>query len=65
MTKALAFTEASLARAIRGVEKAGSFVVGMRPDGTLLIAQKPLDTTTLVPAESPVEPPSKWAHRPA
>jgi hypothetical protein len=47
------------------VEKAGSFVVGMRPDGTLLIAQKPLDTTTLVPAESPVEPPSKWADRPA
>lgn len=65
MTKALPFTEASLARAIKGVERAGGFVVGVRPDGTLLIAQKPLDIETLIPAKSPVEPPSKWEDQPA
>ncbi|MET4187672.1 hypothetical protein ABIB86_000379 [Bradyrhizobium sp. JR1.7] len=63
MSKALPFTEMSLARAIKGVERAGSFVVGMKPDGTLLIGKKPLDTTALVPAESPPEPASKWADR--
>lgn len=60
MSKSVPFTVASLARAIKGVERAGSFVVGMKPDGTLLIAQKPLDVATLVPAEPTAEPPSKW-----
>lgn len=49
MTKALPFTVASVARAIKGVEHAGLYVVGISPNGTLLVAKKPLDTTSLVP----------------
>jgi hypothetical protein len=47
MTKALPFTEASIARAIRGAEKAGKHVAGIRPDGTLLLTDSPV---TLAPA---------------
>jgi hypothetical protein len=55
MTRALPFTECSLARAIKGVEKAGRFVVGFKlADGTLLVADKPLDTSSLVPVETQV-----------
>ena len=50
MTRSLPFTAASLARAIKGVEKAGRHVVGVKPDGTLIVGDKPIDTTTLVPA---------------
>lgn len=58
MTKALSFTVASLARAIKGVELAGRHVVGVRPDGTLIIADKPVDPTSLVPTiEEPSPPP--------
>lgn len=49
MTKALPFTEMSLARAIEGVKRAGLFVVGVRPDGTLIVGDKPIDTASLVP----------------
>jgi hypothetical protein len=49
MTKALSFTAASLARAIKGVEQAGRFVIGVRPDGTLIVGDKPVDVTSLVP----------------
>jgi hypothetical protein len=41
VTKALPFTEASLARAIKGVERAGRYVIGVRPDGTLIVGDKP------------------------
>jgi hypothetical protein len=60
MTRALPFTEYSLARAIKGVEKAGRFAIGFRPaDGTLLIADKPLDVTSFVPGEAQVSPSDK------
>lgn len=49
MTKALPFTALGLARAIKGVELAGRFVVGVRPDGTLIVGDKPIDTASLVP----------------
>lgn len=50
MTKALPFTEASLARAIKGVERSGKFVIGVRVnDGVLLVAQVPLDPSSLIP----------------
>jgi hypothetical protein len=55
MSKALPFTAASLARAIRGVELAGRFVIGVRPCGTLIVGDKPVETTSLVPE---VEQPS-------
>lgn len=50
MTRALPFTELSLARAIKGVEKAGRFVVGVRADGTLIVGDKPFDSASLAPA---------------
>jgi hypothetical protein len=60
MTKPLPFTEASLARAIRGVERAGRFVVGVKGDGTLLVGARPLDTASLVPEIAQDVPASKW-----
>jgi len=50
MTRALPFTEASIARIIKGVMKAGLHVVGVKPDGTLITAYEPLDPTSLAPA---------------
>jgi hypothetical protein len=58
MTRALPFTEASVARAIKGVGRAGLFVVGVRPDGTLIVADKPIDVSSLVPAEAQTSQPS-------
>jgi hypothetical protein len=60
MTRALPFTEHSLARAIKGVEKARRFVVGVKPDGTLIVADKPIDITSLVPVVEQNDPTSKW-----
>jgi 20S proteasome alpha/beta subunit len=61
MSRALPFTEASLARAIKGVEKAGRFVIGVRvADGTLIVGDKPLETASFVPAEGQDAPASKW-----
>ena len=59
MTRALPFTAASLARAIRGVEAAGRFVVGVKADGTLIVADKPVDITSLVPQDLH----SRWEDR--
>jgi hypothetical protein len=59
MTKALPFTQHSLARAIKGVEAAGRFVVGVKPDGTLIVADKPVDIASLVPANEEPSPPAK------
>jgi hypothetical protein len=60
MTKKIPFTEASLARAIKGVERAGLFVVGVKPDGTLIVSNRPNDTALLVPAPLQNDPDSKW-----
>lgn len=57
MTKALPFTANGLARAIKGVELAGRFVVGVRPDGTLIVGDKPVDVASLVPAIDEPSPP--------
>jgi len=60
MSRALPFTEASLARAIRGVERAGRFVVGVMPNGMLIVADKPIDAASLVPEiAQPFPPPPK------
>jgi hypothetical protein len=63
MTKRLPFTEASLARAVRGMERAGLFVVGVKSDGTLLVSHKPLDAVSLVPEMEQDAPASKWEDR--
>ena len=60
MSRALPFTEASLARAIKGIEKAGRYVVALRPDGTLIIGDKPVETAFLVPVD---KEPSRTAKR--
>jgi hypothetical protein len=60
-SRALPFTVASLARAIKGVEAAGRFVVGIKPDGTLIVDDKPIDTAFFVSSEpqpSPSVPPT-------
>jgi len=58
MTRALPYTEASITRAIRGVERAGLHVVGVRvSDGTLIVADKPIDPASLVPTDEPASPP--------
>jgi hypothetical protein len=59
-TQPLPFTEASLARAIRGVERAGRYVVGVKGDGTILVSLKPLDTVSLAPEIEQDVPASKW-----
>jgi hypothetical protein len=56
MTRAIPFTVASLARAIKGVEQAGRHVVGVRPDGTLIVAEKPIAVTSLVPTIEEASP---------
>lgn len=58
MTAALAFTEASMARAIKAVARAGRFVIGIRPDGTLIVGDKPVETASFVPVEPQPSPPS-------
>ena len=60
MSRALPFTTASIARAIRGVERAGLFVVGVKPDGTLIVADKPVDLASLIPPDEQNVPASKW-----
>ncbi|OAE96752.1 hypothetical protein AYJ54_36340 [Bradyrhizobium centrolobii] len=53
-------TECSLARAIRGVQRAGLFVVGVKSDGTLIISDRPIDTRSLVQPDANDDPDSKW-----
>jgi hypothetical protein len=60
MTKPLPFTEASLARAIRGVERAGRFVVGVKPDGTVIVGDRPINVTFIIPEIDQNAPASKW-----
>jgi hypothetical protein len=49
VTRALPFTEISLARAIKGVERAGRFVIGVMADGTLIVGDKIINTASIVP----------------
>lgn len=60
MSRPLPFTSASLARAIRGIELSGRFAVGVKPDGTLIIGDKPVDVAALVPVPVQNNPASKW-----
>jgi hypothetical protein len=67
VTAKLPFTVASVARAVKGVEAAGRFVVGIAPNGTLLVSDKPLDLSSLVPPTIDTSPPkpSKWEDKAA
>jgi hypothetical protein len=65
MSRALPFTQASLARRIKGVQKAGLHVVGVKPDATLIVAEKPVDVASLVPEVEEPSPPEikSWRER--
>jgi hypothetical protein len=56
MSRALPFTEASLARRIKGVMRAGLFVWGVKPDGTLIVGHKPIDASSIVPHDEQPSP---------
>jgi hypothetical protein len=56
MSIPLPFTVASLRRAIKGVEAAGKHVLGVKPDGTVIVGDKPIDSATLVPPEPQESP---------
>jgi hypothetical protein len=60
VTKPLPFTAASIARAIRGVQAAGKHVIGVRPDGTLIVGDNPVDATSLGFAPVQDITASKW-----
>jgi hypothetical protein len=60
MTRALPFTTISLARAIKGVERAGRFVIGVRANGTLIVGDKPIETASMIPLAGHNESASKW-----
>jgi hypothetical protein len=59
MTKALPFTEALLARGIKGVEKAGRYVVGVkvsREHFELIVADKPANNASFAPPDTQTSP---------
>jgi hypothetical protein len=56
MTRAIPFTAASLARAIKGVEQAGRFVIGVKADGTLIVGDKPVDAASLASTNAQPSP---------
>lgn len=61
MTSALPFTAASLASRIKGVRKAGLYVIGVTSNGTLITAEKPVDPSSLIPVgEQNAGEASKW-----
>lgn len=63
MTARLAFTQASVKRAISAAKKAGLHVVGIRPDGTVLVQDgdngRPGVSDSL-PRIQTAPAPSKW-----
>src|SRR5712671_1641856 len=64
MSKKLPFTQASIARLIKGVEATGRFVVGVKPDGTLIVSDNPIDVTSLFGLTPKDDPRSKWEDGP-
>lgn len=60
MTRRLPFTVISLARAIKGVERSGSFVIGVMADGTLIVGDTAVKTASMIPLQGQNAPASKW-----
>lgn len=57
MTDRLPFTEASIRRAVKAARKEGLHVLGIKPDGTVILGEQPISVAALVPDSAP---PSKW-----
>lgn len=49
MTDKLPFTQQSLRRAIEAARKAGLHVLAIRPDGTVIVGEHPVDSSKLAP----------------
>lgn len=64
MTKPLPFTQAGLCRAISAARKAGLRVTGVRPDGTVLVADENNGNISVFPLQNDLDGefvvPSKW-----
>jgi hypothetical protein len=63
MTRALPFTEAGLKRAIRAAQHSGLQIVGIRPDGTLLVkgGDKSERSVAAASFDEDTQTPSKWS----
>jgi hypothetical protein len=59
VTRTVPFTQASLRRAILAAEAAGKHVIGIRPDGTLIIGDHAIDTEKFGPGKDDGDL-SKW-----
>lgn len=59
MTRAVAFTQASIGRAVKAARKAGLRVTGISATGTVLVTDA---GAPMAPADDPGQtaPPSKW-----
>lgn len=60
MTTRLPFTQQTLRRAIAAARKEGLHVQGIRPDGTLILGEKPVTGPSLAIDSADNAPPSKW-----
>ena len=58
MTRALPFTKANLKRRIDAAREAKLHVIGMKSDGTLIVADKPFDVASLAPQDAQPSPPA-------
>ena len=64
VTKALPFTKASIVRRILAAKAAGLHVIGVKPDGTLIVADEPIDVASFVPPYDDNTPdPEVWPKR--
>lgn len=62
MTTKLPFTYGGLRRAIKAARKSGLYVIGIRPDGTLLVSDRPAPEVyvALQPDPGQAEDHSRW-----
>lgn len=60
MTKALPFTKHGLRRAIAAAREEGLAVVGIRPNGDLIIQEKPDELKAVLQPPEDDAPRSKW-----
>jgi hypothetical protein len=61
-SRALPFTQAGVVRAMNAVEAAGRVVLGIKPDGTVIVGYRPIETASFV-SESPQKPPESSTRR--
>jgi hypothetical protein len=50
MTARAPATETTIRRAIAAARKAGLYVLAIRPDGTVVVGERPIDSADVIPA---------------